>query len=435
MSTAPENEHEVMNDVVNNGHSSEVTKKESSLDVAETTSSEQQEMPVDKILPSNEPRNEATEATYPEGGFGWWVVFSSFLVHFVALGWPYSFGVYQDYYVTKEFVGDSPSTLDFIGSLATALTVMTGGLTGQLADRYGYRVICGIGTVTFWAGLFLSAFSDKVWQLFLTQGVLQGIGASLCFFPAVSIPSQWFNKKRGLATGFGVSGAGLGGLVWSVGIRALINVVGRKQSMLIASFINLVLLMLATALMRTRFPSQKQRRRNELDPDAEKFPARPPNSDFKWAIFRDMRFTFLFLSCVINTFGYLTPFFYIPTYAQTIGISPTLAALMVGILNGSSAFGRILLGYVADTFGRINVVFACLFIAGASQLVIWMFAKNLAVLLVFVIVYGFTAGGFISLYPVIIANVSTPDFADHLIRSFSASIASRPSLASCIWPM
>ena len=40
-----------------------------------------------------------------------------------------------------------------------------------------------------------------------------GIGASLAYYPAISAPSHYFSKQRGLATGLAVSGVGVSGLI------------------------------------------------------------------------------------------------------------------------------------------------------------------------------------------------------------------------------
>lgn len=69
--------------------------------------------------------------------------------------------------------------------------------------------------------LLASAFATKVYQLFLFQGCLlglsQGIGMPLYF----SLCSQWFLKRRGLATGIAVSGSGIGGGIETLLMRQL----------------------------------------------------------------------------------------------------------------------------------------------------------------------------------------------------------------------
>ena len=53
----------------------------------------------------------------------------------------------------------------------------------------------------------------------------------------------------------------------------------------------------------------------------------------------------------ILTSGMFTPLFYVQQFAVSLGLSPGAAFYLLSIVNGSSAFGRILPGFVADRFG------------------------------------------------------------------------------------
>lgn len=67
-----------------------------------------------------------------------------------------------------------------------------GTFVGAIADgSLGYQKTAAIGTVLVSASLILASFCVEIWQFYLTQGFLLGLGSALCFFPAVSIPSQW----------------------------------------------------------------------------------------------------------------------------------------------------------------------------------------------------------------------------------------------------
>lgn len=105
------------------------------------------------------------------------------------------------------------------------------------------------------------------------------------------------------------------------------------------------------------------------------------------------------------TFGYLTPVYLLPTYVVKYGMDKTTGATLVGIFSGVNAVSRILLGIAADKFGRFNVLFTCTFLGGLSCFVFWLNAKTLAMSVLFVIFYGINGGGFVSLFPVVAAEV------------------------------
>ena len=105
------------------------------------------------------------------------------------------------------------------------------------------------------------------------------------------------------------------------------------------------------------------------------------------------------------TFGYLTPVYLLPTYVVKYGMDKTTGATLVGIYSGVNAASRILLGIAADRYGRFNVLFTCTFLGGLSCFVFWLNAKTLPMCVVFVVFYGINGGGFVSLFPVVAAEV------------------------------
>lgn len=70
-----------------------------------------------------------------------------------------------------------------------------------LTTRFGIRAPVALGVVLITVAMELASISTKYWHLFLSQGVMWGLGASLIFIPSIGLPSQYFSKRRGLATG------------------------------------------------------------------------------------------------------------------------------------------------------------------------------------------------------------------------------------------
>jgi MFS family permease len=129
----------------------------------------------------------------PDGGFGWIVVLGSFFVHVFVVGNSFSFGVFYPVYI-KEF-NASQGNVAWIGSIGSGLmTGFTnilynfelfdflfifpglGAISGALSDKYGNRKVLLLGTLFISIGYALASFSTELWHLFLTQGVLAGIG-------------------------------------------------------------------------------------------------------------------------------------------------------------------------------------------------------------------------------------------------------------------
>lgn len=102
------------------------------------------------------------------------------------------------------------------------------------------------------AGYIAASFATRVWQLYLSQGVLVGIGMGLLFIPSVQVTSQWFDKKRSLANGITSSGSGIGGVILSFAIGAAIRNIGVAWALRIIGIVSGGMNLIATLLIRNR---------------------------------------------------------------------------------------------------------------------------------------------------------------------------------------
>ena len=104
--------------------------------------------------------------------------------------------------------------------------LMLGGIMGKLADIFGPRKVLIPSAIMVVGGICALSAGTKYWHFILSQGIVYGIGASGLFLPAMITASNWFEKKRGLATGIVSSGSSLGTLylstTWGRCIRTLI---------------------------------------------------------------------------------------------------------------------------------------------------------------------------------------------------------------------
>lgn len=72
-----------------------------------------------------------------------------------------------------------------------------------------------IGGVIGCLGFFSAAFSNSVELLYLTYGVLAGVGLGVGYVTAVVSIAFWFDKKRTFATGIGAAGTGMGTFIFA----------------------------------------------------------------------------------------------------------------------------------------------------------------------------------------------------------------------------
>jgi predicted MFS family arabinose efflux permease len=85
--------------------------------------------------------------------------------------------------------------------------------------------------------------------------------------------------------------------------------------------------------------------------------------------FKDVLFIVFTCASFTCFFGYLIPYFYIPTYAQDrLGVSGEFALYTLVIAIAGSFFGRLSSGYVAHYAGIMLTWIACAFISGILAL-------------------------------------------------------------------
>ena len=102
-------------------------------------------------------------------------------------------------------------------------------------------------------GAFIAAsFASQIWHLYLSQGVLVGIGVGCLYIPSLPVLSQWFASRRSLANGISAAGSGIGGLIFSFAIGAMIDNLCLPWFLRIIGIIVLSMNSLATALIRDR---------------------------------------------------------------------------------------------------------------------------------------------------------------------------------------
>ena len=103
------------------------------------------------------------------------------------------------------------------------------------------------------SGTLLASFCDTIFKMYLTEGLLLGVGASLCFFPAVIILPQYFYHKLSLANGLVACGSGVGTMAMGPLINYLNEAYGWRVSIRVSS-----VLMLACSIVSLTFRPNKQ---------------------------------------------------------------------------------------------------------------------------------------------------------------------------------
>ncbi|KAF9115590.1 biotin holocarboxylase synthetase [Mortierella sp. AM989] len=328
------------------------------------------------------------------GWRGYLVVFGGFLIIMVAIGYVSIYGIFQSKYdeIFRDR-GASASSISFVGSLAVGFQFGFTIISGPVMNRFGHKVVLWSGTIIGSLGLLLASWATELWHLYLTQGVMFGIGVSLLNLAATAIPPLWYDKHRGLAMGVCFCGAGVGGLVFGFLIPALIEKLGISWTLRIYAIIHFVCTAFASIVMR----APRQLSGPPIDPRKD---------TINLAILKDRGFIIWLLAATLFGFAYIVPFAYLPGYAKDIvGLDPNIqGGQLLSITSAANAVGRIVIGIAGDRLGAIRVA-AFSFIAAGASCFVWMFAESFGALIGFSILYGFFSGAFFTLVASITANI------------------------------
>ncbi|KAL7952845.1 major facilitator superfamily domain-containing protein [Trichoderma compactum] len=310
------------------------------------------------------------DSTVPEGGYGWVIVASGFILLWWSLGTTYGWGVMQTALVADDLA--DPVVLSFVGSLQAVLILALAISNPFVVRKTGVRAAAMVGAACMGGG-------RDPQQLH----VLMGIGVSQVIS---TVPSQYFSTRRGLANGFMFAGSGFGGAAISFAFDSLIQKLGVVWAYRILGLMTLSTGLPTAWLVKERIPVERR-------------------EFIEWKLFKSPTCVLIFVGNAIGTFPWFVPPFFIPLYMRSLGFSTNAGAGLVAGFGLSSAAGRIISGFASDKVGSINTVLASLVLTAVTMLAIWPTSTTLGPLIVFVVINGAGNGAFFSTMPTAISKV------------------------------
>ncbi|MDO8785697.1 MAG: MFS transporter [Syntrophales bacterium] len=338
--------------------------------------------------------------------YGWWIVIVSFLCMFMGIGISvYTFGVFLKP-IAQEF-GWSRGAFSGIHALFSLSLGMAGPLIGKLVDKYGFKWIMVSGTAGMGASLILFGLVvDSLWHAYIIYFLL-GLGvAAMSGVPVAAVVSNWFSKKRGLAMGAAMVGAGLGGMSMITLAHYFLLRFGWRATYLIFGILVWLIIIPAVAFIMINKPQDVG-----LEPDGIKGQERKEkgNPDFYAKgiakdAFRTSNFWILsavFFLLGISTMGTMAHFM---AFMTDRGISTALAAAVYGLMPGLSIIGKLGFGYLSDKTDKRYVAAICYGMMTLGIFSMLLALKFPAMLYFAAACFGFSLGGVFTLQPILVSH-------------------------------
>jgi MFS family permease len=321
--------------------------------------------------------------------YGYIVVIVAFLILLVSFG-PYAaFGLFFNP-LLEEF-GWTRATTSGAFSLSMIIYGVLGIVVGGLTDRLGPRLVVTICGFLVGLGYVLMSQVNTLWHLYLFYGVIVGIGMSGVWVPQMSSIARWFVKRRSLMTGIVIAGAGISQLITPPIVSRLIAAYDWRPTYVIMGSVILVFMVFAAQFLR-RDPAQMG-----LLPyggDEGKQPGlQSATSDFSFKeAVKTSQFWLAFMLLFCSGFGFMAITVHIVPHAIDLGISAISAANILSLMGGVGILGNYVMGSVADRIGN-RLVFMICFILMAADLFLLMSARELWIIYIFAVIFGFAFGG------------------------------------------
>ncbi|XP_068714138.1 monocarboxylate transporter 10-like isoform X1 [Montipora capricornis] len=323
-------------------------------------------------------------------GWAWAVCAGSFIVMFLVFGIHTSFGVLL--VVLLDHFNARKASTAWIGSISINLLFLFSPVTSSLAGRYGVRVVTIAGGLVMSIGLFLSSYAPSLLFLYISYGLLLGIGTSLCATMVLIVSADYFDKHLSLATGIVASGSSFGTLVLAPTLQVLVENFGWRTTFRIMG-LGGIMITFTGFVYKTVKPSPVQ-----IRPET--------NQCFDLSVLKNKAFVLWTIATTVAGFGYYIPHFFLVRYSEDLGISLSKSTWLISYLGISSAVGRLLFGRISDvcSFKNIHIYQTCMFLSGLAS-VLCPFANSYWGLVLYVVVIGILDGSYIGLMSIVTLDI------------------------------
>ncbi len=364
--------------------------------------------------------------------YGWIVSGLCFVAFLAIYSINFSFGVFFDFIIDDLDATRATASIAF--SAQTASLYISSAVIGTVVGRYGMRRLIVVGTICLGVGMVGASQANSLEALVVTYGIVTGIGMGIIYVIAFTLPSRWFQRRRGIATAIASSGSSVATLLAPPAAVAVIAAIGWQETYLILTAAALVGLAFVAVLAGTdpwsmgvdashEFPAG-----NPVSPESTEATA----ADSARAVFTSASFWLIVVSWIVIYLPFFTLIVHFVAYTTDIGMGRWVGVLAISLLGGMAIPGRLLFGSISDRVGRPKIFVALSFCVGVLIVLLPFMSTPLPLLFV-TAVYGLVHGGAGTLVSPLIADFYGSEYVTMLYGvaalSFGIAALAGPYLA------
>lgn len=276
-------------------------------------------------------------------------------------------------------------------------------VAGKLQDKYGPRWVIFAGGVLFGTATFLVSFTSSLPWLYLTYGLMGGMGIGFVYGCTIPNTTKWFPDKRGLAGGLIAGGFGIGAVIFGPVSAALINSIGILSAFRYEGIVYIIVVGLAAQYITAPPAGYK--------PAGWEPPAPAPGAASTEAVnltpgemLKTPMFWVLFSMYTLACFGGLMIIGHAsPIGQEKVGLTAAVAAGAVAFLSLGNTLGRVFWGFVSDKIGRFTTLLI-MYSLSAVALFGLISAATYGLFVVTIMLVAACFGGFFGIFPALTAD-------------------------------
>src|SRR5205809_2991638 len=287
-----------------------------------------------------------------------WVIAIAGVFFQIALGAVYAWSVFR-VPLSKQF-GWSISQVTFTFTISIFVLGCASFFGGLWMNRVGPRTVELTAGTLYGLGVFLASFSaNKLWWLYLSYGVIGGIGLGLGYIVPVATLVKWFPDRRGLITGIAVGGFGAGALITAPVASRLIQVVGVLPTFAYLGIAYFVIAIIAGLFMQN--PPEGWQPEG-WTPTGKQVSQRAGHDFVLPEALKTWQWRVLWLILFLNTSAGIAVISQeAPIFQELTGVTAVVAGGMVGVASLGNGVGRVFWAWLSDLITR-RATFAVMFI-------------------------------------------------------------------------
>jgi MFS transporter, OFA family, oxalate/formate antiporter len=308
--------------------------------------------------------------------------------------------------VIKQGLGVSLAGLQVTIAIFSVCMCGLGPMHGYIAQRLRRSWFVAIGGALAGGGWVLSSMVSTLPMLYLTYGVMSGLGVGMVYVAGSDLAAQWFPDRRGFAVGMVAGSYGFGAVVTTFPIDIAIKSAGYRHALLTYGLLLGGICILAALGMR-------ERTRSDLLPSA---PADSAGGSYSpTQMLATPSYWLLFLMMTLVATGGLMVISQMAVFARSFGIGPSVLVLGVAALplaltldRAANGVTRPLFGWISDHIGRENTMALAFTMEGGSILLLMLVGHQPALFVILSAIVFLGWGEIFSLFPATQADMFGP---------------------------